>query len=151
MDVKFGYAPKQAAKAKKQMARAKAIQQRQQRAIAEKSALLKNIERVDDLKLSPLPAPAQRLVSLREVSILYDAVAVNQPLTLEIMAGERIALQGVNGSGKSSILNLIAGAPLAHSGTIDRNSRLQICLCPARWPTIWPEACGTMPRRSRST
>ncbi|MGM9525631.1 MAG: ribosomal protection-like ABC-F family protein [Peptococcaceae bacterium] len=126
VDVKFGYAPKQAAKAKKQMARAKAIQQRQQRAIAEKSALLKNIERVDDLKLSPLPAPAQRLVSLREVSILYDAVAVNQPLTLEIMAGERIALQGVNGSGKSSILNLIAGAPLTHSGTIDRNSRLQI-------------------------
>ncbi len=126
VDVKFGYAPKQAAKAKKQMARSKAIEQRQNRAIEEKSALLKNLERVDTLKISALPAPAQRLVSLREAAVLYDGTAVCQPVTFDIMAGDRIALQGVNGCGKSSLIKLILGESFDYTGTVERNSRLKI-------------------------
>ena len=44
-------------KAEKMMARSKAIEQRQQAAIEEKSKLLKNIERSDDLKIFQTPFP----------------------------------------------------------------------------------------------
>lgn len=113
-------------KAAKMMQRSKTLEQRQQKAITEKTALLQNAERFDALKLSALPAPAQQLVWLREVAIRYDSTIVNQPVSFEITAGERIALQGANGCGKSSLLKLILGEPLQYTGSIERNSRLKI-------------------------
>ena len=113
-------------KAEKMMKRSKTIESRQQKAIEEKSALLKNIERFDSLKISSLPAPAERLVSLHQVSILYDDIPVNHPVSFDILAGERIALKGANGCGKSSILKLIIGEALQYTGTFDKNSRLKI-------------------------
>lgn len=51
---------------------------------------------------------------------------VNRPVTFDILTGDRIALQGINGCGKSSLIKLILGNPLQYTGTIERNSRLQI-------------------------
>ena len=113
-------------KAEKMMKRSKALEQRQQKAIQEKSALLKNIERADNLKLTTLPPPSNRLVTLRDVQILYNDYPANQPITFDILAGERVALQGVNGCGKSSILKLIYGEPLSFTGTMKRNHHLKI-------------------------
>ena len=113
-------------KAEKMMKRSKALAQRQQKAIQEKSALLKNIERADNLKLTTLPPPSNRLVTLRDVQILYNDKPANQPITFDILAGERVALQGVNGCGKSSILKLIYGEPLSFTGTMERNHHLKI-------------------------
>lgn len=113
-------------KAEKMMKRSKALEQRQQKAIQEKSALLKNIERADNLKLTTLPPPSNRLVTLRDVQILYNDNPANQPITFDILAGERVALQGVNGCGKSSILKLIYGEPLSFTGTMKRNHHLKI-------------------------
>ncbi len=113
-------------KAEKMMKRSKSLEQRQQKAIDEKAALLKNIEHADSLKISALPAPAERLVSLHEVSILYNDIPVHRPLSFDILAGERIALQGANGCGKSSVLKLILGEPLQYTGSINRNSRLKL-------------------------
>ncbi len=113
-------------KAAKMMKRSKSLESRQQKAIDEKSSLLKNIERADALKISTLPAPAERLLSIRNLAVIYGQTPVNQPVTFDIMAGDRIALQGINGSGKSSLIKLILGNPLQYTGTIERNSRLQI-------------------------
>ena len=113
-------------KAEKMMKRSKALAQRQQKAIQEKSALLKNMERADNLKLTTLPPPSNRLVTLRDVQILYNDNPANQPITFDILAGERVALQGVNGCGKSSILKLIYGEPLSFTGTMERNHHLKI-------------------------
>ena len=113
-------------KAEKMMKRSKALAQRQQKAIQEKSALLKNMERADNLKLTTRPSPSNRLVTLRDVQILYNDKPANQPITFDILAGERVALQGVNGCGKSSILKLIYGEPLSFTGTMERNHHLKI-------------------------
>ena len=113
-------------KAEKMMKRSKSLENRQQKAIEEKSALLKNVERVDSLKISSLPAPAERLVSLHEICIMYDGTPVNRPVTFDILAGDRIAIQGPNGCGKSSILKLITGEPLSYTGSFDKNSRLKM-------------------------
>ena len=108
------------------MARAMAIEQRQAAAIAEKSRLLKNIERSDTLKIFQTPYHTRRLVELKDVSIAYGKEPVCGPVSFTVEQGDRIALQGANGSGKSSILKLICGQNIPYTGDFRRGSGLKI-------------------------
>ena len=121
-----GWRPLQGAKAKKSMARAKAIQQRQTAAIEEKSRLLKNIERSDTLKIFQTPFHTNRLAELKDVSIAYGLEPVCEHISFTIQQGDRIALQGPNGSGKSSILKLICGQEIPYMGQLWRGNGLKI-------------------------
>ena len=113
-------------KAEKMMTRSKAIERRQQAAIEEKSKLLKNIERSDSLKIFQTPFHTKRLVSLRDVAICYGHAPVCEGITFEIQQGDRIALQGANGSGKSSIIKLICGQDIPYTGELRIGNGLQI-------------------------
>ena len=113
-------------KAEKMMTRSKAIEKRQQAAIEEKSKLLKNIERSDSLKIFQTPFHTKRLVSLRDVAICYGQAPVCEGITFEIQQGDRIALQGANGSGKSSIIKLICGQDIPYTGELRLGNGLQI-------------------------
>lgn len=117
-------------KAAKMMKRSKNIEARQQQAIKQKSSLLKNIETVENLKLSPQKYHANTLVSYSEVACCYDGKVISEPVTFTIQQGERIALDGKNGSGKSSLLKLLIGESIEHTGTIQRGSRLVISYVP---------------------
>ncbi len=121
-----GWRPLQGAKAKKSMARAKAIEQRQTAAIEEKSKLLKNIERSDDLKMFQTPFHTRRLVELKGVTIDYGDGAVCEDISFNIQMGDRIALQGANGSGKSSIIKLLCGENIPYTGQLWRGNGLKI-------------------------
>ena len=114
------------AKSKKMMKRAKAIQNRQQTAIEEKSKLLKNIESMETLKVAQLDYHQSRLVTLSDVSIYYGDKLVCKDIRFTIEKGDRIALRGKNGSGKSSIIKLICGEDIAYTGTFIKGSRLKI-------------------------
>ena len=113
-------------KAEKMMARSKAIDKRRQAAIDEKSSLLKNIERSDTLKIFQTPFYKKQLISLRDVAICYDETPVCENVTFEICQGDRIALQGANGSGKSSIIKLICGEDIPYTGEFRTGTGLQI-------------------------
>lgn len=113
-------------KAEKMMTRSKAIERRQQAAIEEKSKLLKNIERSDSLKIFQTPFHTKQLVSLRDVAICYGHAPVCEGITFEIQQGDRIALQGANGSGKSSIIKLICGQDIPYTGELRIGNGLQI-------------------------
>ena len=123
-----GWRPLQGAKAKKTMARSKAIEARQQAAIEEKSKLLKNIERSDTLKIFQTPSHTTRLALLQEVTIQYSGTPVCENISFTIEAGDRIALRGPNGSGKSSLIKLLCGEDIPHSGTVRIGSGLTISL-----------------------
>jgi len=114
------------AKSKKLMKRAKAIEIRQQTQIAEKSKLLKNLEMSDALKISQLSYHANRLISLEDVSIFYGEKTVCQNVSFAVNKGDRIALNGRNGSGKSSIIKLICGESIEYTGKFQRGSQLLI-------------------------
>lgn len=117
-------------KSAKMMKRAKAIEARRDRAIEQKSELLKNTETADELKLSPLVYHTDTLVSLTEVSVRYDDIPVFPPLTFSVKQGDRIALDGKNGSGKSSLLKLLIGLPVPYTGTVRVGAGLKISYVP---------------------
>lgn len=117
-------------KAEKMMARSKAIEKRQNAAIEEKSKLLKNIERSDTLKIFQTPFHTKRLASLVDVSVCYGETPVCRGVTFDIQQGDRIVLQGANGSGKSSIIKLMCGEPIPCTGEVRIGTGLTISYVP---------------------
>lgn len=117
-------------KSAKMMQRAKCTEARKQKAIEEKSALLRNTEKVYGLKLSPLAHSSVRLVSFSDVTIKYGDRAVCSPPDFEIRNGDRVALDGKNGCGKSSLIKIITGAPIAYDGTVRVAHGLKISYVP---------------------
>ncbi|PHD11711.1 Lsa family ABC-F type ribosomal protection protein [Bacillus pseudomycoides] len=113
-------------KAAKMMKRTKNLESRQQKAIEEKSKLLKNVEKTESLKLEQLKFQSNELVVLADVSVKYDDQIVNEPISFIVEQGDRIVLDGKNGSGKSSILKLILGHPIQHTGSVNLGSGLII-------------------------
>lgn len=114
----------------KMMKRAKAIEGRWQAALNEKAKLLKNIEPVQTLKMSQLSYHTNRLLSLRDVVVDYGDGPVCSPVTFTAARGDRIAIMGRNGSGKSSILKLICGENIPYSGAFERGSQLKVSYVP---------------------
>lgn len=113
-------------KSAKMMKRAKAIEARQQAAIDDKSKLLKNLESSGSLKISQISFHSDRLVELDKVSIFYGNKTACENISFTIEQGDRIALYGKNGSGKSSIIKLICGENITHTGTLRKASQLKI-------------------------
>ncbi|MFB7640422.1 Lsa family ABC-F type ribosomal protection protein [Peribacillus butanolivorans] len=113
-------------KAAKMMKRSKNLESRQQKAIEEKSKLLKNVEKTESLKLEPLDYNSKGLIHLSGVSVMYDGEIVNKPISFTVEQGDRIVLDGKNGSGKSSIIKLILGKQIQHTGTLNIGSSLII-------------------------
>ena len=115
-----------AEKSRRMQQRRKNLENRQQTAIDEKSKLLKNIENADSLKISQLPYFKPKYISLSDVSIFYDEKPVCERVSFEIERGDRIALSGRNGSGKTSIIKLICGEKILYNGDIAIGSGLKI-------------------------
>lgn len=117
-------------KAAKMMKRSKAAEARMEKAIAEKSSLLKNIETAEDLKLYPLTHHRNCLAYVRALSISYGNYPVCSDVNFEIHVGERVALQGKNGSGKSSIMKLLLGMEIPFTGEVHMESGLHVSYVP---------------------
>lgn len=114
------------AKAAKMMKRSKNLEARQNSALEEKTKLLKNIELSESLKIKPEEYHSNRMVTLDKISIFYGEKEVCKDVSFTIKKGDRIALRGKNGSGKSTILKLILGEDLKYTGNLYRGSRMKI-------------------------
>ena len=108
-------------KAAKMMKRSKSIETRQKRALEEKQKLLKNAENQERLKILPLEYRSDKI---RNGKIICG------PVSFTINKGDRIALCGKNGSGKSSLLKLLAGQTIEHSGKMTTGSGMILSYVP---------------------
>nr|WP_325230174.1 ABC-F type ribosomal protection protein [uncultured Oscillibacter sp.] len=117
-------------KSAKMMKRAKSLEARQEKALEEKQGLLQNRETVEALKLSPLTHHAKRLVSCGELTLWYGDRRVCGPLSFSLEQGERAALEGRNGSGKSSLLKLLLGQDIRQEGELSLAPGLRISYVP---------------------
>ena len=113
-------------KAAKMMKRSMVAQNRKEKAIEDKSKLLKNIEVIEDLKIQPLKNRSGHLIETHNLSISYDTNIVVTNLNFYLEDGDRLQLKGKNGSGKSSIIKLILADNISYEGELHIQSGLKI-------------------------
>ncbi|MGH2837428.1 MAG: ABC transporter ATP-binding protein [Thermoleophilaceae bacterium] len=66
----------------------------------------------------PVATSAQPLLSIRGLSRRFGKQEVVNNLDLDVSAGERVALKGPNGSGKTTVIRCISGALVPTTGEI---------------------------------
>ena len=106
------------ARAAAMMKRTTSTLKSRERAIEEKKSLLKNVEQVGELKLTVLEHPKKALISVQDGQVCYDGRTVCENIHFEIRQGDRVALTGANGAGKSSILKTLCGLGNALTGDV---------------------------------
>lgn len=117
-------------KAAKMMKRSKAIEARQQKAAEEKEGLLRNLETARDIKLVSLSYRSDTLASFSDVAVSYGGKEVCPPVSFTVERGDRVAIDGKNGSGKSSLLKILMGRPIEHTGTVWTGPGLAVSYVP---------------------
>src|SRR6185436_10661643 len=65
-------------------------------------------------------------VALDNVSIAFGHVPLLDGVSFQIDPGERVAVIGRNGTGKSTLLNILAGDTVADSGTVIRQPGVRV-------------------------
>lgn len=62
------------------------------------------------------------LFAARDINFSFEEVPLwEQPRSLEIHSGDRLAIKGRNGSGKTTLINAILGNKVPESGSVQRN------------------------------
>ncbi|MGH7608659.1 MAG: ABC-F family ATP-binding cassette domain-containing protein [Candidatus Dormibacteria bacterium] len=74
------------------------------------------------------------LLSLREVSLEFGDRPIFAGLDLQVEPGNRLAVVGPNGEGKSSLLQILAGQLPPSSGRVERPGRLLVAHLPQESP-----------------
>ena len=70
------------------------------------------------------------LISFSQVSLRYDTHVLLDSADIAICEGDRLAIVGRNGCGKTSLLKLIAGIVLPDSGLIENINGLKTAYLP---------------------
>lgn len=112
------------AKSAKMMKRSKATEVRRQKAADEKRDLLKNIEKLSDIGMSPLDFPQRHIMNSTGLSLAYGGKTVFENIRFDLERGDRLAIRGRNGSGKSSLLKILSGEITEFSGELNRPASL---------------------------
>ena len=118
-----GYIGHQSAK---MMKKSKVMEKRIEKEIEEKSSLLNNIDRNESLKIVPLECRKNPLILANKLQIKYDNKPIFNEISFEVNNGDRVAIIGKNGIGKSSILKLIIGKKINYNGEIKIANDLKI-------------------------
>lgn len=117
-------------KSAKMMKKSKVMEQRIEKAIDEKSSLLKDVDRNENLKIVPIESRKNQLVVVNNLQIKYNDNAIFSRVSFEIENGDRIAIVGKNGRGKSSILKLMIGNEIQYNGEFKIANDLKISYVP---------------------
>lgn len=115
------------AKTKKMQSRVQQLEERIDREIAEKEGLLQDIETSVDLKIMPMTHYKETLLSAENYSLTYldGENPVLENFSFKLTTGERIFLNGKNGSGKSSLIKAILAHAKANTQKIEVREVLQ--------------------------
>ncbi|MGI5888086.1 MAG: ribosomal protection-like ABC-F family protein [Oscillospiraceae bacterium] len=117
-------------KSAKMMKRSISARNRREADIQKKSALLKNIEKNEPLKMHLIPNRSGPIIEAHGLSITYGSRRIFEGVDFRLSEGDRLLLSGRNGCGKSSIIKLIEGAGIEHSGQISVRSGIVISSLP---------------------
>lgn len=113
-------------KSAKIMKKSKVMEERIGKAIEEKSNLLNNVDRNEDLKIVPIESKKNQLLFVSRLQIKYNDNTIFKPVSFDVKNEDRIAITGKNGIGKSSILKLIMGNKIQYNGEFKIANDLKI-------------------------
>ena len=113
-------------KSAKMMKRSLVTQNRKEKAINEKSKLLKNIDVAEALQMNPLDYRGNTLVYASNLKVQYDGENIFDSVDFVLNRGDILHLRGDNGSGKSSIIKLILGEEINYTGALSVGKNVKI-------------------------
>lgn len=105
-------------KAAKLMKRALGIERRVDAQLEEKEGLLRNVEKERVMKLTVERGAPERVVAMDHVTVSIDGRDIVRDFSLSVDKGERVALVGPNGCGKTTVLRAMAGEIGISRGTL---------------------------------
>ncbi len=118
------------AQAAKMMKRSKSAETRVHNAIDQKASLLKNVEQTDELFFRPLEYKSPIVAEAEGLSLSYDGRTIFRDIGFQLRRGDRLAISGKNGSGKSSILKMLVGQEIPYTGNLRVGSGVVISYVP---------------------
>ena len=73
---------------------------------------------------------AKLMQRAKNLEVLHGGRPANRPASFTLEQGQRLCLRGGNGSGKTSLLRLVLGEELEHTGSLRRTSGLVVSYVP---------------------
>ncbi len=113
-------------KSAKQMKRALQIEKRINEKLEQKKSLLKNAEDERRLKISRARTSTDKLISLNNVTLRIQGRTIIKNFSIDVYKGERIAIIGDNGCGKTSLLKIIMKEIAPDSGTVHKPNHISV-------------------------
>ena len=113
-------------RAKLQMRRALAAERRAARAADELRGTLADVEKDRQLKLPDSRHRTGTLVVANDLTLWRGEKPVFAKLSFTVSPGDRVAVVGPNGSGKTSLLDQIEHAPYRHTGSLARPGHVSV-------------------------
>lgn len=114
------------ARAARLMKRAKNIERRQEKQLEEKKSLLKDLEEIPKLTIKQQCFKGKELLKVQSLTFSYGERSLIKELSFVLEAGDCLWIRGTNGTGKSTLLNIIRGRVKGYSGYIKKHSELII-------------------------
>lgn len=71
-----------------------------------------------DLQRRPMPVPGEVILQAKNVTRKFGGLVANNNMSLDVRAGEILALIGPNGAGKSTMFNQLSGVDTPTSGDV---------------------------------
>ena len=118
------------AKAAKLQKRAGVVRERREEAEARIREILRGFETEEEIRLAPEPFFRSELFSLRGIQLKAGDKLLLSDFDFSMRAGERVAVEGGNGRGKSTLFRLIAGEEVSFCGERNVSPRLKISYVP---------------------
>jgi ATP-binding cassette subfamily F protein 3 len=109
-----------------QATKARAVQSRIKAVERMEEIVLPDGDKTLDFTFPPAQRAGQDIVSFRSVSHSYGELEVFGGVSLTVRRGDRIAILGANGNGKTTLLKLMAGAMAPTTGEVKLGHNVQV-------------------------
>lgn len=113
-------------RAAKQMKRALNVERRIDAELEEKRALLRNAEKEYRLSVATTPRRDAQLLTVQNLTVSMAGRVLFRDLSFAIAPGERIAVVGPNGCGKTTLLDVICGRRIPDGGIVHRPAHVTL-------------------------